>query len=503
MSKSNDILNEVPMSRSQRDAAEDAKHRKTAKIYGIATLLLLVAAVGAVVWNTGFFQSRSTAVTINGEDFSTTELNYYYNAAVMEETYNAYNGASVYDASKKPQDQMYDFTKTYQDYFREVAVSDLQSICALLKSAADDGFTLDDATIQSDLDSYMDQLQTEALYNGYTTAEQYIVANMGENMTLDLFKDIYTDQMISVAYAQHKGDEIEVSDDQMTTYYNENKDDLDSYRISYTVHVATEPVPNEGETLTDEELAAGLAEEQATQKANAEALAEDLKNGEDITELGDKYDAYGAYESDVAMGSQLNSSFSDWVVDADRKSGDITTAEYDGGDRFVYYVIRFEDRYQDNTPTADVRHILVGAGADPTEEEYAEAHDSAEKLLNDWKSGDATADSFAALAMLNSADTQSAQNGGLISGLTPDSLYIDSFLDWSVDADRTAGDTGLVQNTQSSVKGWHVMYFDSWQPSQWEIIAKAAILGEELTEWHDALVADTTAELGSGIKYVG
>ena len=85
-------------------------------------------------------------------------------------------------------------------------------------------------------------------------------------------------------------------------------------------------------------------------------------------------------------------------------------------------MVRFEGRARNDENTATVRHILVAAEQDegasePTEDQYAAAKTKAVGLLEQWKSGPATQESFAELAKANSADTGSAADGGLIRSL--------------------------------------------------------------------------------------
>ena len=160
-------------------------------------------------------------------------------------------------------------------------------------------------------------------------------------------------------------------------------------------------------------------------------------------------------------------------MDSSRQAGDITLAEYDSTSAYNYYVVRFEGRQLDESLTADVRHILVAAEQDegatePTQEQYDAAYTKAEELLNQWKAGDATEDSFAALAEENSADASSASEGGLISNVSINSGYVDTFTNWALDPSRQPGDTGIVQNTGSSTKGWHIMYYVSSNDPQLE-----------------------------------
>src|SRR5699024_983811 len=110
----------------------------------------------------------------------------------------------------------------------------------------------------------------------------------------------------------------------------------------------------------------------------------------------------------------------------------------------------------------------------------------AEELLEQWKAGEATEDSFAALAQENSADTGSAANGGLISNISAASGYVDTFADWALDPARQPGDTGIVQNTGSSTKGWHIMYYVGSHDPIWKQTAFSALQSED----YDQLLAD-------------
>ncbi len=498
-----EILEESTMTRVQRQAAEDAKHRKLTRYYIAGTILLLVLSLAAVVWNSGYFQKNTTAAVVGGEHYTVAQLSYYYYNEVAEASYYAYYGMSTYDSTVAADQQMYSDTQSYKDYFLEGALSDLQSTHALVTAANEAGFTVDDDTMASEIESAMTSLKTEAAAYGLSSVEAYLQGYVSQYMTLDIYEDILRDQVLAYTYVTDVGDNIVVSDDALDAYYQENKDTLDTYDISYMVLLATEPTAEDGEELTDEELAAGLEESRVAMEADAYEILAALENGDDFMTLGEDYEVYGAYEDDSYIGSALNTSFSEWVMEEGRQDGDLTVATYESTDRYVYYVVRYQDRYQDNAPTANIRHVFVSAGAAPTQDEYDTAYDTAVGVLEQWEAGDATAESFGELATLYSADSSSSADGGALANVSTTSGYVDSFTDWCLDESRTPGETGLVINEGSSLKGWHLMYFESWEPALWQVTAENALVTDEITVWYDALLASVDAELGDGIKYVG
>ena len=123
---------------------------------------------------------------------------------------------------------------------------------------------------------------------------------------------------------------------------------------------------------------------------------------------------------------------------------------------------------KDDSVYADVRHILVmpkGGTTDDegnttySDEEWEEARVAAQALLDEWLAGDATEASFAELAILNTEDPGSAENGGLYTYVAEGEM-VPAFNDWCFDPERQTGDHGLVKTEY----GYHVMYFVQSQP---------------------------------------
>ena len=70
-------------------------------------VVIAVLAIALLVWDSGFFQKRTTAVTIDGEDFTPAVVQYYYHNAMTETLYYAQMGMNTgFDSSVDPKDQV-------------------------------------------------------------------------------------------------------------------------------------------------------------------------------------------------------------------------------------------------------------------------------------------------------------------------------------------------------------------------------------------------------------
>ena len=102
----------------------------------------------------------------------------------------------------------------------------------------------------------------------------------------------------------------------------------------------------------------------------------------------------------------------------------------------------------------DVRHILFTVAEGATEEDWEACRQEAQAVLDAWLEGEATEDSFAALANEKSEDPGSNTTGGLYENVYVGQM-VPEFNDWCFDEIRVVGDYGLVKTDY----GYHVMFF--------------------------------------------
>ena len=516
MSQSKETRAQSKAEREEKRRQEERSNRRTAALYTVVGVVVVVAAVILLVWNSGILQRTLTAVEVDGVKYTAADVEYYYNSAYNQivNTYMEQYYTAPFDTSVSTKKQVYDEEtgQTWHDYLLGSALDNLTHDTALAAQAEAAGHALS-AETQEDLDSLLAQLEVGWISYGYASRDAFIRASYGSHMTYDRLVELFQRQALAGDWAQAQLDAMEYTDEEYEAYYEENADLLDTYTLSmFLLQARVETTDEDGNTIemTDEEKAAALEEAKAEREPLVQELRERLEAGEDPEALAEEYaDELSSNAVSYAMtGSTLSMyPYADWAMEAGRAAGDVTVEESEGTTSCTYYVVLFEGRERDDAPAADVRHILVAAeqdeGADqPTQEQYGAAYAEAEELLEQWKAGEATEDSFAALAQEHSADTGSAENGGLLTNIAISSGYVDTFTDWAVDPARQPGDTGIVQNTGSSTKGWHIMYYVGSHDPIWKQTAFNALQSED----YDQLLADidgsVTAQEGMGMTFV-
>ena len=146
----------------------------------------------------------------------------------------------------------------------------------------------------------------------------------------------------------------------------------------------------------------------------------------------------------------------------------------------------------------DVRHILIMPEGGTTEdgettysdEEWEAARVEAQLILDNWLMGDATEETFADLANVNSDDSDGT-DGGLYTYVAEGDM-VPEFNDWCFDPARQPGDYGLVKTEY----GYHVMYFSGSHP-MWYAHAESDLLQQIA----DSIVPEAMAKYETTVDY--
>jgi len=458
--------------RQEKLEKDRKRSRRNTTIIGSIVALVLI---GVIILNSSLFYTGLTAVSAGDWKYKTADFNYYYFSA-YQSTYNSLyqsygESVSMLLDSKKPlKEQQYDDTKSWADYFEEVALKNMQETAILCDAAKDAGFSLTQEDHDS-IDSTIENLSNNYASYGYSSLAAFLTGVYGKGTTEDNFRKNLENDYLANRYVQDMIEKMDYTDEQLNAYYNEHKDEYDliTYRRYYISGDADE------ENNIDSETA------MANAKKTADAIAK-AKNEQDFNDLvyqnapEDKKETYadGAgtiYKNQSA--SNLLDAYKEWLLDEKRAEGDITTIEASSGYYVLYYISRSDNSYN----TINVRHILISADSSADEETVQAAKEKAETLLQTWQSAEATEDSFAELAKENSSDG-SASNGGLYENVYLGQM-VTEFEDWCFDDSRKPGDTGIVKTRY----GFHVMYFVGEGDIYREMLAKDAKQNEDYKNW--------------------
>lgn len=474
----------------KQKAEKLAKRKKTR--WTVGGVLTAVVVIAIIILNSNLFYTRMSAVTIGDENYTATEVGFYYKTTYYKFTkeYENYLGMMGLDTQKSLSSQNFGEDQTWAEYFREQAISTLTQMTVLWKEAQAADFELDEQT-KTALEEELASLSSSATESGYSNVDQFLSTNYGKGMDYETVAKLIERSYIAQAYAQEKQESFSYTDSELLDYYDQNADRFDNFTyISYFVDSSKDE-----DNGSDSEAAMDEAKELADS-----ILDTDIESGEDFE--ANVLELTGAEATrSTTTGSSLSSDYTEWMTDASRIEGDTTVVESSSG----YYVLYFIGRDNNNYNLANVRHILIKAEADDegvyTDEAKETAKTESERILAEYEDGDKTEDSFAKLAELNSQDTGSNTKGGLYEGI-PKGQMVKEFSDWCFDEERQPGDTGIVFNEDSSYCGYHVMYYVGEGESYRLGAAENDMRSADYTAWYDEVSAEYSADTGFTIHFV-
>ena len=470
----------------QKRKEEKEKEKKEERIstaIGIVVLVALVCLVASFPIRT-YLATHETYVVVNGEAVNKVEFDYQYNLTKNNyiTQYGSYLTYFGLDTSKDLSTQMYSDTLTWQDYFEQNAVESLKQNKALMAEAKAAGFTYDTT---DEYNTFKETIKTSAASAGISEKE-YVRSIYGSYATMGRIEEYVKNDMVMNAYYQKLQEDNAPSDDEIQSYYEENKATYDS--VDYRLTTIEADLPTEPTELADpvEETAAdttgttdGTAATDSTQDtAYQPSDAEIAKAMEDAKVLADDAEKTVAKDGEAHENekkSSVNYLISDWLFDDARKAGDTTVITNDNS--HCYYAVAFEKRYLDETPSADVRVII------PTEDK------TGEEILEEWKSGAATEDSFAELCKKYTQDTSAVENGGLFEQVTKTGMT-EELSNWIFDNSRQAGDTVAITVSDTT----YVLYYIGQDQSEWKINIKNTLVSDTMSQHMQDITADVTVE---------
>lgn len=523
-SKKKQLRTEGSEKLTERQMAEQ-KEAKKIQLYSIAFVVVMVVLIAVAIvvginrsiQASGVHEKKTVAATVGDHQISNAELSYYYIDYVNNyaNTYGNYLSLFGIDSTVALDKQMYDEEAgvTWADNFISEAASSVKSIYALADAAEAEGFTLPQEQ-QDQVDIMSNNLDSYATIYGYSDVNSFLKAQYGNGASKESYMAYYQRNLLASAYqTQHQNslsytpEQIREADSQDPAAYSSFS--YAQYHIPVSKYLTGGTTDAEGNTTyTAEERTAAIA---AAKEAIAPLCDVDTVEALDAAiaamEINaDTEAASTVYTNQARTG--INSYLSAWVTAENREPGDVTCIEIPGtvkdenGEDMetitAFYVVLFTGKDENLTNLVNVRHILVGFEGEAQEDgTYSDevkeaAKTKAEEILNEWKSGDANEDSFAALANEKSTDNGSNANGGLYENVYPGQM-VAAFNDWCFDASRKPGDTDIVETNY----GYHVMFFSSASDQtyrDYQIVNN--LRNTDMENWYQSLVENYTVTMG-------
>ena len=508
---------------TERQKAEQ-KEAKKLKLYTAAFVVVLAVLVAAAlgvgitqaVANSGIRERKSVAMTVGDETVSSAEMSYYFsdycrNYYSQNSTFLQY----IMDPTSPLDSQVYnpETGETWADFMLKMAQDNVRSIYALSSAAEAAGHTLSEDE-EAGIDDTISTMQLYAQLYGFSDLETYLKAMYGKGSTEESYREYCRRSTLANSYYNAYSESLSYDDAALREAEQDNYDAYSSFTY-YSYYLSASKFLEGG--TTDENGATTYSdEERAAADAAAEAAVKTLTDPETITSPEALDEAIAALS--INQGSEtpvtstiyedklytsIDTDVAAWLA-GNRKEGDLTAiaktsvSTDDSGAEVTtvsgYYVVWFISRNDNEEPLDNVRHILVAFEGGTTDsngvttysdEEKAAALAGAEDILAQWKAGEATEDSFAALAAENTDDTASAETGGLYEDISPASSYVTAFKEWALDSSRKPGDTGIVETEY----GYHVMYYCGESALTYrDSMITDDLIEADMEAWYDALL---------------
>ncbi len=510
-----------PSEKALKAQQEQAARRRSTIIYSAVAAVVAVLVAALLIWRSGFFQGRASAATVGGETLTTAQLSYYYHS--VRNSLVPYSSMIGFDTTKRDSEQFYNASEgvTYRDYFMETALTSAQENYALAAEAVKLGHTEDE--VKDSLAAAIQNAKSSATASGYSYAA-YLRALYGPYMSAGVFEQELTRALMASLIKNEKT--LELSDGyteaDLTAYYEgkdsdgkENAASFDTFEYSCLTFTpaSVETKDKDGNELPEDEVEKLKDDAKAEAKEKAQEALEAVKSGSSFASQIEKYElsATTSFDHSKVVGSgRVSSAYQEQLLKLDKGACELVETDS------AFYVISFHDRYLEDAPTRDVRHILARAETTtdesgnvvaPTDEAWAAAKEKMDAIQAEWDSGAKTEDAFAELANAKS-DDGNGTTGGLYPKIDAADGYVPEFLEWIFTDGRKPGDTGVVQHVADDADnnkyyGYHLMYYVGENEPLWMRTARDVMSDSAYHEWQDSLTANyPTAEAG-GASYLG
>lgn len=495
------------IAKAAKKNAKSIEKRTTAAgiIKKVVAIVLVVAIVGfagfEILDSTGVINRAATALKVGNTKVSAAEFNYYYSMAFNEVANQAYQYEQAYgynplgfDSSLPPDEQ--ESTQkdedgnvlTWDAVLKDRAVSIAQQTVGYYNEAVAAGTELTEDQ-KSEINETIETYRTQAAENNYSL-NAFLKTYFGAGFNEKAFVKQLEMELLAQNFTDAKQKEVSdaITDETVAAEYKANQKKYDYADVRYYSLAFKTLTKNEGET--DDALKArqkaendkliAAAKDIAAKATDENALIEAVKAYNNSKEDTTKKLIATSYDS---LSTAVGADGADWAFAAGRKAGEVNTF---AGEKSANIIFVIKPAYTSNS--VSVRHCLVEFEAKDENNVTDAEKQAANKIANDLLKGlgdKVTEDAFSKMVKENTADTASAETGGLYENIRISDSFVENFEKWSFDPARKAGDTGIVETEY----GYHIMYFvsDNTDDIDWKAAIKDEMTNKELTAFQEEL----------------
>ena len=322
---------------AQEEAKKQAVSRKRWMWTGIGIAVLIVL---IFILNSTVLYTKTTAVTVDGRNYSPSELTYTYATQYQNFVSTYGNYASMFGLNTSyglsglsSQECSMTDGGTWRDYFMDSAINALKQNQALEKYAKDNGIELTDEEKQQ-VDDSIAEIKESASNYGYANGDKFIAANYGVGNNLKTAKAYATEYALASKVYTQVAEETSAA-----VTPEEIKEQYPSVAVR---HILVKAEAAEDGTYTDE------AKEAA--KTRAEEILKEWEDGDKTEEsfaaLAEQYsedtgsNTNGGLYANVLQG-QMVEEFDAFCFDENRKSGDTGIVYGESTSYAGYHVMYF------------------------------------------------------------------------------------------------------------------------------------------------------------------
>lgn len=499
------VETELPVQAENNGSSAVSDNREKLQFIPLA---ILVAAIIAVLvflgvrYNTvpngkegELINPAGVVATVDDTNISIGMFNYYYTTIV-----NYYEQNAANNGLDTTQDYAAQYKKdadgnqiTWLEFLQNETMDEIRQTVALYNAGVKAGLTVNDAQKEI-IDEYIENAKTYASSES-VSLDEYLSDIYGDYCTADTLRLCYEHYFIGLNYQGYAKAQQTVSDEDIDSYFNEHSYDycqINYYRLIVPYDSTDDNTKAEAQNrmedymsrITDKESMEALVPEiykdfieqdiNSAMETNTELTEDEARKQAEETYIQSLSDTiYGSSAS--AYGEEVTN----WLFSDETP---VNSVNYSVNENigYAYILLKIEEAQLIDYDTYSVRHILIMPQSDDsqtqqtqtyTDEQWAEAEEKANAVLDEFNSGDKSELSFALLAEENSEDPGSiaaglqGRYGGLYEGIGEGEMQ-QEFNDWSFASSRYYGETGIVKTQY----GYHIMFFVGQQP-----IYKAAI----------------------------